>query len=76
MVLNVDAAGEPTTDVVVAVVIGVFVLPGVIVAPLRSTHDAWTSVVTAAEVITLRRSEVDASSSIRYPLDQGHRWES
>ena len=46
------AAGEPTTVVVVAVVIAVLVRPVVTVVPLRSTQDAWTSMVPDAEVTT------------------------
>jgi hypothetical protein len=39
-VRSVDAAGDPTTVVVVAVVMAVFVLPGVTVPAAWSTHDA------------------------------------
>ncbi len=57
--------GDPTMLVVVAVVIGVLVRPGVTVVPLRSAHEQCTSVLTAALVVTLRRSLVDASNIIK-----------
>ena len=56
---TVEAAGEATTVVVVLVVMSaVLVRPGVTVVPSRSTHDAWTSTVLEALVMTLIRSEV------------------
>jgi hypothetical protein len=64
--LTAEAAGEPTTVVVVAVVIdGVFVRPGVITVPdVLSTHEAWISMSPAALVETLMRSDTELSKSM------------
>ena len=68
--LYVDAAGDATTVVVVAVVIdAVFVLPGVITLEALSTHDAWTSTAVALPVMTLITSEVLDSIIILESID-------
>ena len=68
--LYVDAAGDATTVVVVAVVIdAVFVLPGVITLEALSTHDAWTSTAVALPVMTLITSEVLDSIIILICID-------
>jgi hypothetical protein len=61
----VDAAGEPTTVVVVAVVTSVLVRPGVTVPAALSAHVAWMSTVAAALVTIRRMSLVEARMSIR-----------
>jgi hypothetical protein len=53
------APGDGMMSVVAAVVIeGVFCLPGVIVVPLISTHEAWTSISPADPVISCSLSLV------------------
>lgn len=63
--LCVEAQGEATTVVVVAVVILVFVLPGVIVPDALSIYDACISiVVVAVPVVTRRISDVEVSNNM------------
>ncbi len=58
---TVEAAGEATTVVVVAVVIWVFVRPGVVVPLALSTQAACTPMVETADPVTIRIiSEVEA----------------
>ena len=59
----VEAPGEPTTVVVVADEIAVFVRPGVIVPDALSTHDAWTDRFADDDVVTRSRSDVEVSRS-------------
>lgn len=51
--------------VVVAVVISVFVLPGVTVFPLMSTHEALMCMSAVVDVVTRRRSDVEDRIIIR-----------
>jgi hypothetical protein len=56
----VDAPGDATTVVVVAVLIAaVLVRPGVTVDPDKSTHEACTLTLPAADVMTVQMSLVD-----------------
>lgn len=62
---DVDAAGEGTIVVVVAVFTSaVFRLPGVTTVPLKSTHDAWQSMLAAAAVTIRMRCVVFDKLSI------------
>src|SRR5215467_8532276 len=60
----VEAPGEATTVVVVAVVIAVFVLPGVTVPDALSIHDAWQLIVPEAPVMICSRSAVEERISM------------
>ena len=67
---DVDDPGDVTIVVVVAVVILVFNRPGVTVVPDRSTHDACTSMLLAADAVTsLIKSLVLVSRIMAYVAD-------